>query len=202
MATTRKRSAGRPAKGDIRLNADAVLDAALILLDAGGDAAVTFRALARALDVTPMAVSHHVGSRNEMFIALVAKVYAGVGEVPVSGTAGERVRSMLKRYMQRACAHPNLVQCVFADPGLMSGELIRLTETVREYLAASGVPEQHRETLLGVVVDYTHGFSASSAAYAAREPRNPGAAPGQTIDDYLRGLDWILGRITASATDD
>lgn len=195
MATTKKRSAGRPAKGDTHLNTDAVLDAALVLLDGGGDAAVTFRALARALGVTPMAVSHHVGSRDEMFVALVAKVYAGVGDVPTSGTADERVRSMLEQYMERACAHPNLVQCVFADPSLMSGELTRLTDAIREYLAASEVPEQHRETVLGVVVDYTHGFASSSAAYAVREPRDPGAARGQTIDDYLRGLDWLLGRV-------
>ncbi len=196
MATKRnKRSVGRPTRGATGLSADAVLDAALRRLDAEGDRGVTFRALARELGVTPMAVSHHVGSRDEMFVALVDRVFAGVGDVSVTGPPLERLRAMLERYCRRVVEHPNLVQWVFANPTSIAGPLEALTQAIRDDLAALGLEDAEQETRLGVLVDYTHGFAVSMAAYSEPEASQRDALPPQTIDDYLRGLDWLLGAV-------
>ena len=184
---------GRPRKDASRLDKDAVLEAALRLLDEGGERAVTFRALARELGVTPMAISHHVGSRHAMFASLVAMVYADVAEEPRYRAPGKRVRAMLRRYCERVIAHPHLVQCVFSDPSLMSDQLVSLTLETAENLAASGADPSELQTLVYVIVDYTHGFAISAAAaWSLGEEQ---AMDRPSIEDYLRGLDWLLKNI-------
>lgn len=180
---------GRPRKDAGALAENDVLDAALKLLDAGGERAVTFRALADELGVTPMAVSYHVGSRRQMFASLVARVYAGVGTEPDVAEPTERLRLMLRHYCERVIAHPALAQCVFADPSLFSGQLVALTDSIAATLAALGAEPAELETLVGVVVDFTHGFAFAAAA----SPEDGRARP--SIDDYARGLGWILDRI-------
>ena len=169
--------------------------AALALLDEGGDRAVTFRALAAKLDVTPMAITHHVGTRKQLFASLVARVYRDVGTEPLVAEPKARIRIMLERYCQCVIAHPNLVQCVFADPSLFSGQLVALTNAIAENLAMSGLESPQRETLGDVIIDYTHGFAFSAAAYSDSDKPNGNAIKKQTIDDYLRGLGWLLDNI-------
>ena len=167
---------------------------ALNLLDEGGNSAVTFRALAKEFDVTPMAIAHHVGTRKELMASLVAKVYADVGKEPDVSEIKERICTMLKQYCERAIAHPNLVQCVFADPSLFSGQLVVLTRKIEENLVMGGVKPSELEMIVGVIVDYTHGFAISAAAFSGTDEEN--GMKGQTIDDYLRGLDWLLNDIS------
>ena len=52
---------GRPATP--RLTRDAILTEALALLDQS-ETALTIRALAQRLNVTPMAIQHHIGTRD------------------------------------------------------------------------------------------------------------------------------------------
>jgi AcrR family transcriptional regulator len=66
------RPRGRPASIDL----EAVLDAALRVLDAEGVDAVTMRRLAAELDVSAMAVYRHVGSKEELLRLVAAGVVA------------------------------------------------------------------------------------------------------------------------------
>ena len=122
---------GRPSKNTSHLSKDTILTASLKLLDEGGDHAVTFRALAKELDVTPMAIAHHVGTRKELIASLVVQVYADMGKEPDLAEPKDRIRTMLEQYCECVIAHPNLVQCVFADPSLFSGQLVVLTRKYR-----------------------------------------------------------------------
>ena len=63
------RPRGRPARGQ-GVTRDAILDAALDLLDEDGDAGLTMRALAARLGVTPMSLYHHVTDRAGLLRAL------------------------------------------------------------------------------------------------------------------------------------
>ena len=146
--------------------------------------------------MSPPRRGHHVGSRDEMFVALVDRVFEGVGDASVKGPPTRRLRAMLERYCRRVVQHPNLVQWVFANPTSIAGPLETLTQALRDDLVALGLEGTERETRLGVLVDYTHGFAVSMAAYAEPDPSQPDALPPQTIDDYLRGLDWLLSAVS------
>lgn len=67
-------SASRAPRGS--LSRDRVRDAALALADESGVAAVTIRSIAARLGAKPMAVYHHVGSKDEILDAIVDCVYA------------------------------------------------------------------------------------------------------------------------------
>ncbi len=67
-------SAPRAPRGS--LSRDRVRDAALTLADESGVGAVTIRSIAARLGAKPMAVYHHVGSKEEILDAIVDEVYA------------------------------------------------------------------------------------------------------------------------------
>ncbi len=178
---------GRPPKGEASLTKDRVLAAALDILDTGGPKALSFRALAKRLDVTPMAIAHHVGTRHDLLTDLIARVYESVGDAPEDGTAEDRLRFLLIRYCRRVVEHPHVAQLIFADRSLFAGQVVKLTEAIRDNVAALAHGAGEADILVDLIIDYTHGFAISAAAGSGDD------AP--TIDDFRRGLDWILARI-------
>ena len=56
----------------------------------------------------------------------------------------------------------------------------------------SGVKPSELEMIVGVIVDYTHGFAISTAAFSSINEEQKDGMKGQTIDDYLHGLRWLL----------
>jgi len=144
-----------------------------------------------------MAISYHVGSRKKLFAQLVQQVYAGVGHEPPDGTPVEKVSFLLERYCRTVITHPNLAKCIFSDMSLLSNQLVSLTKLVGDNLILCGLARADVDTLVGIVVDYTHGFSFSAAAYAPADSEWSGGIKAQTMNDFRRGLSWILERISA-----
>ncbi|GAA1325433.1 TetR/AcrR family transcriptional regulator [Leucobacter albus] len=64
-----------------QLTPDRILDEAMALLAANGEAALSMRPLATRLDVTPMALYRYFRDRDALLVALVARVSEGI-EVP------------------------------------------------------------------------------------------------------------------------
>lgn len=65
-ATTPTRTRGRPRGGRPALSLDAVVTAAVALLDEAGEDALTFRALAARMETGVGAIYHYVGGRDEL----------------------------------------------------------------------------------------------------------------------------------------
>jgi len=182
----KKVNVGRPFRQDSTLSKGKILDLALQLIEAEGEKAISFRTLAKKLDVTPMAVSHHVGNRQLMLESLVAQAFYGVSFDPEGGTSIDQLRFLLTRYCDRILKHPNLFKCVLADPSLMGSELIALTESIRSMISSAG-ENNDNDVLLNLIVDYTHGFALSASVTPI---------PNQlTTSDFLRSLNWILDRV-------
>lgn len=181
---------GRPPKSARTLSRDEVLTVALRLLDAGGDRALSFRSLAKQLGVTAMAVSHHVGSRQEMMRSLVERVYSGVATQPPAGTADEQIRFLLSRYCHRVTRHPNLSRSILADPSLSSGQLTKLTEQIRALLVCLCPNKPEADSILRLLIDFTHGFTFSVSS----APEGQSTTPEQMLADYLESVVWVLAR--------
>lgn len=177
---------GRPPKGGRTLGKADVLTEALRVLDREGRSGLTFKALGQALNITPMAVAHHVGNRQNMIRLLVERVYHRVDAPSAEAEPTRRIRDLMHRYCERVVRHPELTLSILEDPSLMGDTLQALTGRLRDEIAAAGVDTSAQETVLGLVVDYTHGFAFAAAADPERS---------LTVDDFTPGLDWILDRL-------
>jgi AcrR family transcriptional regulator len=61
-----------------------VLEGAIAIADAGGLGALTMRSLAKAFDVTPMSLYHHVANKDEILDGIIDVVFSEI-ELPPSG---------------------------------------------------------------------------------------------------------------------
>jgi len=177
---------GRPPRGSRTLSKDDVLKTALQLLDGGGSKALTFKALAEALGVTPMAIAHHAGTRDEMIASLVAITFEGADAPSEASTPKLRLRDLMTRYCTQVTRHPELAKCILENPSLIGPALTGLTRLIEAEITAAGVTGAEARTLLCLLVDYTHGFAFAVSA-----------APSGALsaDDFTPALDWVLDRI-------
>jgi AcrR family transcriptional regulator len=155
---------GRPKIKDQIQKSD-LLKAALDILDRKGATGLSMRSLAASLDVTPMALYHHVPDRSALLRELSDRVYAGVLRDcdPDPKKSRERIEGLLISYHKAVLQHPNLTLAIFADPLAFSGEAERITQAIRDCLTASKLDESARVSWLSCLVDFTHGSSIAMA---------------------------------------
>jgi AcrR family transcriptional regulator len=148
------RPRGRPARGQ-GVTREAILDAALALLDEDGDAGLTMRSLAARLGVTPMSLYHHVTDRAGLLRALSDRLYGDVLQgVDEAGGPVDGIRMLLTRYHDAVAAHPQLTLAIFAEPAAFAGASREITDRLTALLAA--LTPAH---LLwrDILVDHAHG---------------------------------------------
>jgi AcrR family transcriptional regulator len=91
------------------LERDDVVDAALAMVEEGGADALSMRKLASELGVTTTTVYWHVGSRDELVLALIARQAERQATAVVEGdTPRERVMSAATNIWRSALAHRNV----------------------------------------------------------------------------------------------
>jgi AcrR family transcriptional regulator len=86
-----------------------ILDAAIALIADRGDEAVSMRAIARAVGVSPPAVYLHFSDKRELMFAVLEHVFADLGralEDADHGEPHERVRGLVRAYVSWGIAHP------------------------------------------------------------------------------------------------
>lgn len=134
---------------------DDILDAALTLLDEGGEKGLTMRALALRLGVTPMSLYHHIEDRAGLLVALSDRVYGEVLEAgSSSGDAPSEIQALLMRYHMAVGRHPQLTLAIFGEPKAFAGVTRQLTERLTTLLAS--VTTQHL-VWRDILVDHAHG---------------------------------------------
>jgi AcrR family transcriptional regulator len=155
------RPRGRPARGQ-GVTRDAILDAALALLDEDGDAGLTMRVLAARLGVTPMSLYHHVTDRAGLLQALSDRLYGTVlqGDDALGGPA-DGIRMLLTRYHDAVVAHPQLTLAIFAEPAAFAGASREITDRLEALLAA--LTPAHL-TWRDILVDHAHGSGLALVA--------------------------------------
>ncbi|WP_282022007.1 TetR/AcrR family transcriptional regulator [Ruegeria faecimaris] len=175
---------GRPSKAAQRLSKQVILQAALPIAQSKGVDALSFRILADQLDVTPMAVTYHAGSKKQLLSDLVELAFAGVLDGVNGGNPVKRARCIMATYYGCALKNANLLRAILGDVTLMSADLMNVAEELKvstDQLENS----DGGDVLVHVLIDYAHGFVLS----ASSGENNP-----LTINDFLRGIDWILAQ--------
>ncbi|BCB73768.1 TetR/AcrR family transcriptional regulator C-terminal domain-containing protein [Phytohabitans flavus] len=181
MTTASARRPGRPRPGT--LTREAILAAALALVDEQGIEALSMRKLAARLQVDPMSIYHHVPNKAALVSGLVQAVFAEMAPLPDgSGPWQERVRGWARAYRDLALAHPHLVLQIVTDAAAASEAAIQISEPLYAALAAAGLPPHPVIHAAGTLVDFVHGYALGASAAAAAAP----------MSDHLAAMDPAL----------
>lgn len=193
-----KTQRGRPKLQDQIQKRD-ILEAALDILDRKGAGGLSLRGLAASLDITPMALYHHVADRSALLRELSDWVYSGVLQDcdPDPKKARERLEGLLISYHKAVLQHPNLTLAIFADPLAFSGEAERITQAIRDCLAASQLEASARASWLVCLVDFTHGSSIAIAMSCLARSHDHEFME-KACRDYESSLKTVLNCVFAS----
>ncbi len=168
-----------------QLDRATVLRETLALADELGLAAVSMRAVASRLGVTPMALYRHVGDKSQLLDGLVEQLLL---ELPLPDPAlpwRERLGAMSAATRASARRHPDVFPLLLQRPAATPGAL-RVRESLYQALRDAGTAEAdvpRAERLLSTMV---LGFAASEAAGRFTA----------TTEQLDADFDWFGGLVT------
>jgi AcrR family transcriptional regulator len=150
--------------GDLR---SALVNAALELLEEGGETALSLRAVARRAGVSAAAPYRHYEDREALVSAVAAVGYRELAERlgaahPAPSTP-EQLADVAVAYVQFALERPSLFRIMFGEPcNRDNDERVVATEAVTLYLreiVARCFPQSNPEALAPAIWALVHGFA-------------------------------------------
>jgi AcrR family transcriptional regulator len=165
----------RPAKAP--LSEEAVVDAALAILQSDGLEAVTMRRVAAALDTGAASLYVYVSGREGLLQAMLDRVTATIElEPPDPSRWRAQMHSVLERMRQALIAHPGIAALTLEDPPTTE-VVLRLTENLLGILLAGGIDPQHAAWACDIFVLLVTAVASEEDVRRAR---------GQSSDDVRR----------------
>ncbi|WP_344110844.1 TetR/AcrR family transcriptional regulator [Kribbella alba] len=170
-----------------RLSRHRVLLGAVAVADAGGIGSLTIRSLAKALEVKPMSVYHHVANKDEILDGIVDAVFGEI-ELP---TAGGDWRSEIRR---RAISARQVLRNHPWAIGLLQSRTtpgpaaLRHQEAVIATLRDAGFSVQMTAHAYALIDSYTYGFALQAALPFER--REAVAEVAEPITDHFSAGDY------------
>jgi AcrR family transcriptional regulator len=164
-----------------------IVEAAIAILDAQGDGALTFRALAAALSTGSGAIYWHLASRDDLLAAaadgIVAEVVDAVGE---GASAREALRALALGLFDAIDAHPWLAAQLSRSPWQPAS--LRIFEGVGARVQAMGTPQAALFNAASALVSAILGMAGQNAANGAAPHAGPdrAAALGEVADQWAR----------------
>ena len=158
MATPR-RAPKRPAPARQALTVEAIVSAALDLIEAGGEGGLSMRRLGAELGVDPMAVYHHIENRDTLIALMLERVLAEL-PAPAPGLPwDERVRTLADDYRRLVIAHRTLTYESLGNPVVVARVAPDASAPLIAAIVDAGAPEGIARQLADLVVDYVHGHA-------------------------------------------
>ena len=162
LMTTKAQRAPRRTEA---LSRDVIVKAAVDILDAEGEDALTLRALTVRLATGYGAIYHHVADRNDLLAAaadhVIARVVAGLA---AGAEPRQALRAMALGLFDAIDAHPWAGTQLTRE--LWRPALLDLYESISGQLQALGVPPRAVPNSAGVLVNYILGVAGQNAANA------------------------------------
>jgi AcrR family transcriptional regulator len=166
MATKAKRAERRTDA----LSKERIVAAAIEILDADGESALTFRALAARLATGPGAIYWHVASKNELLTAATNDIIARVMTDVVRGAEPrEAIRAIALGVFDAIDAHPWVGTQLSQEP--WQSAILQILEGVGGQLQALGVPGRAQFDCASALMNYILGLAGQYAAGARLLPR-------------------------------
>jgi AcrR family transcriptional regulator len=147
------------------LSRELIVKVATDLLDAGGETALTFRALTTRLNTGYGAVYHHVANKSDLLAAATDDIIAGVMTgVVVDAEPREALRAVALGLFDAIDAHPWVGAQLSREPWRPA--LLEIYERIGGLLDALAVPERALFDAAGALVNYVLGVAGQNAANA------------------------------------
>jgi AcrR family transcriptional regulator len=166
MATRAKRAERR----SDALSKERIVEAAIEILDAGGESALTFRTLAARLATGSGAIYYRVSGKDELLAAatddVIGRAMAGV---PSGGEPREAIRAITLGIFDAIDAHPWVGTQLSREP--WQSAIPMILEGIGGQLQALGVPERAQFDSASALLNYILGLAAHYAAAARLLPR-------------------------------
>ncbi|MGW6701727.1 TetR/AcrR family transcriptional regulator [Nocardia sp. NPDC055049] len=147
------------------LSKQRIVDAAIEILDAGGERALTFRALASRLETGSGAIYWHVENKSDLLAAasggVIARVLASSDDSVEPFTA---IRAVALGMFDAIDAHPWVGAQLVQEPWQLA--MVQIYERVGAQLRILGVPEPSLFTAASALVNYILGVAGQNAANA------------------------------------
>jgi AcrR family transcriptional regulator len=152
------------------LSKERIVEAAIEILDADGESALTFRALAARLATGSGAIYWHVADKNDLLAAATDEVIACVMTGVVSGAdPREAIRAVALGVFDAIDAHPWVGAQLHREP--WRSAMLQICESIGGRLQALGVPERALFDAASALVNYILGVAGQNAANARLVPR-------------------------------
>jgi len=130
----------RPAKP--ALTRDGIIDAGLEILRAEGLGKVTMRRIATALDTGAASLYVYIRDTEDLHAQILDALLAPVSRAKPEGDWRQRIKTVLRHYMEVLFAHPALARMAMSTPA--SGpNYMRLVDNMLGLLLAGGVPDRN-----------------------------------------------------------
>jgi AcrR family transcriptional regulator len=161
MATKTKRTERRADA----LSKDRIVEAAIEILDADGESALTVRALSARLATGSGAIYWHVANKDDLLAAITNDVITRVmTDVVSGGEPREAIRGIALGVFDAIDAHPWVGAQLSREP--WQSAVLQILESVGEQLQALGVPERAQFNCASALVNYVLGLAGQYAAGA------------------------------------
>ncbi len=153
------------------LSKERIVEAAIGILDAGGENALTFRALAAQLATGAGAIYWHVASKNDLLVAATDDVIARVMTEVVKGAEPRAaIRAVASGVFDAIDTHPWVGAQLSREP--WQSAMVQILEGVGGQLQALGVPERAQFDCASALLNYVLGLAGQYAAGARLLPRD------------------------------
>jgi AcrR family transcriptional regulator len=152
------------------LSKDRIVEAAIQLLDADGESALTFRSLAARLSTGSGALYWHVTSKNDLLAAATDTIIATVMKDVCGDTPREAIRAIAVGVFDAIDAHPWVGTQLAREP--WQSAMLRIFEGIGEQLQELGVAEEALFNHASALVSYILGLAAQYAAGVRLVPRD------------------------------
>lgn len=152
----------RAARG-VGLNAQAIVDAAIVVADQDGLDAVSIRRVAALLGVRPMSLYTHIASKDEL-LDLMANELVGLMLIDPPPTGGwrEQLSAIARRSHETFIVHPWVLAAFARRPRPGPNAALHAKQMVRAVTELE-LPPDDMWALLGIVDDYVLGAALRAA---------------------------------------
>lgn len=153
---------GRGARGPkSRLSTGDVVARAMALGDSGGLDAVTIRATAESLSMSPMSVYTHVNSRDDLLVLMVDAAHASAALPPFGRTSWRaRVRRVADANLALLRAHPWLLDVNDDRVALGPGTIAKYDHELHTF-DGTGLGDLDRDAALAFVLDFVRSSASA-----------------------------------------
>lgn len=164
---------GRPPKGSRGLTREAILDAAIALIDADGVESLSMRTVAKRLSVDAKSLYNYVASKDDLLDSVAEQILTGIRLPDPTGELTDDLRAIALTFRANTLAHPRAGALVLTRQ-LSSRAGLRPVEGVLSVLRNAGCdPEESvhlLRTLLATVIGTLLREVSAGPAFGSNTP--------------------------------